>query len=325
MRVLVTGGAGFIASHFIRLLTAKQDCCVISYDRFSYAGRIERLHDCLGDKLQIMWGDLASPISDWQAEKIGEVDIIVHFAAETMVDQSIKVPYPFIVSNYFGMYHLLEYARKLPTLQKLIVISTDEVYGPILEGKFKETDRLNPTNPYAATKAGADLLANSYFHSFGLPIMTLRTANNFGPWQHAEKVIPTAIRHALNGTEMTVYGDGLHRRCWLYAPDFVDGILFMLRNGKVGETYHLAGDTELSNLELIHRISDEAGHNINLKHVPDEDIRRGHDRRYGIDSTKAKELGWGPATNFFKALGDTVKWYLTNPDWLNPKGSSADR
>lgn len=328
MKMLVTGAAGMIASSFVKeaLRFSNQ---VVTYDRFSYAGRIERLKSVQDDKdLKIMWGDLAAPISEWQADQIGEVDTIVHFAAETMVDQSLQLPYPFIISNYFGTYHLLEYARKLKSLKRMLIISTDEVYGPIELGYFNEKDRLNPTNPYAATKAGADLLANAYRHSYNLPIMIARLSNVYGPSQCAEKMIPTIIRHALNDTEMTVYGDGKHRRCWFYVDDAAEGLYYLLQQGELGEIYHVAADPtrdEVENIQLVQMVEDILNKKIKKKFVPDDTVRRGHDRRYGLQIQKMTDLGWKPQTYLRLGLEKTLAWYQANTCWLSPKGSSSDR
>lgn len=326
MRFLVTGGAGFIGSHFVRKQLGLGHE-VVTYDRFSYAARVERLADVLGSpRLKVLWGDLAAPVNDYQARQIGEVDVIVHFAAETMVDQSIKDAYPFVISNFFGMYHLMEYVKGLKNLKRVVCISTDEVYGTIETGLYKEWDRLKPGNPYSATKAGADLLALSYQNTFNLPLSIVRTCNVFGPRQHAEKLIPTATRHAVNGTEATIYGDGKHARAWIYVEDFVDGIDFVVKNGSFGEIYHVGGDNEIENVKLVDKIAVLCGKPYMLKtYVPDAVARPGHDRRYGIDSSKIREMGFVPSVGFEDGLKRTVAFYRENPEWLNPSGQSVAR
>ncbi len=279
-------------------------------------------------RLRIIFGDLNGDISG-----IAEgCDAIVHFAAKTFVDRSIKDPYPFVETNVVGTYKLLEEARR-DKIKRFINVSTDEVYGAILSGAYTEDARINPTNPYSATKAGADALTISYTHTFGLWTAITRTENNYGPYQGPEKVFPTFVRHLLRGDKLPVYGDGKHRRQWLWVTDHVKAILLLLTADVApAQIFHVAGSQELENLELAKRIihsfaamhvmagdpivADPSEWKQHIRFVEDHDIRPGHDRRYALICDKLKALGWKPEVDLEKGIPMAVDWYTQHPSWL---------
>lgn len=312
MRILVTGVLGFIGSHF-----AKQAMhaghTVIGFARDTDQWAIKRIENIKNNpKFHLVYGDITKEVSDTMTG----VDVVVNFAAKTFVDHSILDPHPFVRSNILGTYNLLNQAVKCkPRL--FIQISTDEVYGTIENGYAKETDTLNPTNPYSASKAAGDLLALSYFHTYGLPIIITRTENNYGPYQASQKAIPTFVKKALNDEPLPVYGDGKHRRMWLHVEDHCDAILYLMEHGVPGEIYNIGARQEKENIELakdILRMTGKPESMINF--VPDHNIRPGHDRRYGIDVEKITELGWQPKKTYEAGLAETITWYTENRWWL---------
>lgn len=321
-RILVTGCHGFIGAHFVKYVLDNTDFSVIGFNRNSdqrNAMRLPRLcafHGKYYDRFNLVFGDLsdASTLSGL----CEDVDYIVNFAAKTFVDHSIKDPAPFIRTNIVGTYNLLEDARKYKsTLKKYVQVSTDEVYGAILNGSYKEDAGLNPTNPYSATKAAGDMLCISYFNTYGLPVVITRTENNFGEFQHPQKAIPKFVKFALEGRKLPVYGDGEHRRMWLYVLDHCSAILHLLEHGKDGEIYHIAGEQELSNNELAKKILNILGQDENLiEHIDDYNIRPGHDRRYALNVDKLKSLGWTPRFGLDSAMNQTVLWYVSNRWWM---------
>ena len=263
-------------------------------------------------RLQVVYGDLLGDVSGL----CEQVDWVVHFAAKTFVDHSIRDPLPFVQTNVLGTYHLLEDARR-NLVKRFVQVSTDEVYGAILKGAHAEDSRINPTNPYAASKAGADALAISYAHAFGLHTTITRTENNYGIMQHPQKVLPVFVRAACRGECLPVYGDGLHSRQWLWVDDHVAGILRLLESDlPAGEVFHIAGNQEVTNLELARTVLRILGKpEDRVRFVPDHDIRPGHDRRYALICDKIKNLGWGPKVGLSEGLEKAVLWYANNHWW----------
>ena len=309
--VLVTGVYGFIGSHFARLMT-KSGYKVIGFGRDSDQRNKGRL---CGACVHSVHGDMAGDISGL----VEDVDIVVNFAAKTFVDHSIKDPSSFVRSNILGTYNLLEQCR-LYKPRLYIQISTDEVYGSILDGEYKEDAPLNPTNPYAATKAAGDMLALSYFNTYDLPVVVTRTENNYGYYQHRQKVFPHFVRRALANEALPVYGDGGHSRMWLRVEDHCEAIKMLVESNDtdtVGQIFHVAGSEELTNLELadlILKTLDKPRDRYRL--VPDHDIRPGHDRRYALNSDKIRALGWEPVWSLEDGIVDVVNWYKDNSWWL---------
>lgn len=311
MKILVTGITGFIGSHFGRLaLMGGHD--VVGFARHSDTRNMRRIEDYrISPRFRLVFGDLTGDISGL----LEGVDAVVNFAARTFVDQSILDPEPFIQSNIVGTYKLLEQARKYKP-KRYVQVSTDEVYGAILEGSYKEDARLNPTNPYSSTKAAADMLCVSYWNTYHLPIIITRTENNYGPWQHPQKAMPVFVQKALRNEKLPVYGDGKHRRMWLHVEDHCQAVLHILEKGEPGEIYHVAGEEELENVELARRILDILGkpHTL-IEFVPDYNIRPGHDRRYALNVEKLRATGWKPSRTLQQGLTETVGWYKDHPDW----------
>ncbi|HKZ21775.1 MAG TPA: dTDP-glucose 4,6-dehydratase [candidate division Zixibacteria bacterium] len=315
MRLLVTGGCGFIGSNFVRYLLKKYpDYKIFNLDKLTYAGNLENLSEVeKNPNYKFIQGDICNPqpVNQILAEKI---DSIINFAAESHVDRSLYDPVVFVQSNFVGTQVLLQSALQ-HKVSLFLQISTDEVYGPVL-GNHKSTEKetLNPSSPYAASKASADLLALSYFKSFNLPLIIARPTNNFGPYQFPEKLIPLFISNALEDKSLPIYGDGLYVRDWLYVQDHCEALDLILQKGKAGEIYNISSHNEKTNLEITDSILQALGKPKNLiKHVPD---RPAHDRRYALDSTKLeKELGWKSKFSFEKALQETVEWYKKNRSW----------
>ena len=308
VEILVTGGAGFIGSNFIRHMLNKKDCKITNLDKLTYAGNLENLKDAGGNKnYTFIKGDICDKKI---VEKAAEgKDAIINFAAETHVDRSITGPEPFIRTDVFGTFTLLDVARKF-SVKKYIQISTDEVYGSIDNGSFKETDILKPSSPYSASKAGGDLLAMSYFTTYGLPVVITRSSNNFGPFQYPEKLIPVLIIKALRNEPLPIYGDGKNVRDWIYVLDNCRAIDAILNKGKPGEIYNVGGGHEKQNIEIANLILERLNKPKSLiTFVKD---RPGHDRRYSLDCSKINAIGWRPTENFKEALFKTVDWYVTN-------------
>jgi dTDP-glucose 4,6-dehydratase len=311
MRLLVCGGAGFIGSTFVRLRLREHGDEVTVLDKLTYAGRRENLHDVI-DEIRFVVGAIEDP--EAVADAIAGCDAIVNFAAETHVDRSIAEPDAFLRTNALGTYTLLEAARERGL--RYVQVSTDEVYGSIEEGSFTETSPLAPSSPYSATKAGADLLVASYHETFGLEAVICRGSNNFGPYQHPEKLIPLMVLNALHGDPLPVYGDGLNVRNWLYVEDFGRGIGHVLASGAPGEAYNVGGPDERPNIEVVRRVLELTGASEDLiEHVAD---RPGHDRRYSLSSDKLAQLGWRAAVGFDEGIERTVAWYRENAWWWEP-------
>jgi dTDP-glucose 4,6-dehydratase len=309
MRLLVCGGAGFIGSAFVRVRLGEQGDEVVVLDKLTYAGRRENLE---GLDVRFVHGAIEDPTA--VADAAEGVEAIVNFAAETHVDRSIAEPDAFVRTNAQGTYVLLEAARErgLPYLQ----VSTDEVYGSIASGSFTEDSPLRPSSPYSATKAGADLLVSSYFHTYGVHALICRGSNNYGPRQYPEKLIPLMVLNALHGDPLPVYGDGMQVRNWLYVEDFARAIGHVLARGAPGEAYNVGGPDECPNIEVVRRIVALTGADEGLiEHVVD---RPGHDRRYSLSSVKVRALGWEPQVEFEEGLERTVAWYRGNRAWWEP-------
>jgi dTDP-glucose 4,6-dehydratase len=315
MRLLVCGGAGFIGSTFVRQRLLEHGDEVTVLDKLTYAGREENFHDfASAPGFTFLHGAIEDPDAVAEALAASAPEAVVNFAAETHVDRSIAEPDAFVRTHALGTYVLLEAARahELRYLQ----VSTDEVYGSIDSGTFTEDSPLRPSSPYSATKTGADLLVQSYFHTFGLPALICRGSNNFGPYQYPEKLIPLMILNALHGDALPVYGDGMQVRNWIHATDFARAISHVLAHGVPGEVYNAGGPDECPNLEVVRRIVEFTGADQSLiKYVAD---RPGHDRRYSLSSEKVRALGWLPRVRFAEGLEETVAWYRENSWWWEP-------
>lgn len=312
MKILVTGGAGFIGCNFVRHMLKKypKDKIVV-LDKLTYAGRLENLQDVM-DKITFIKGDICNKKD---VEKAEDCDIIFNFAAETHVDRSIINAGVFAKTDVLGTHTLLEFARK-HDVEKYIQISTDEVYGSITEGSFREDDVLDPSSPYSASKAGADLLVKAHHKTYGLPVMITRSSNNFGPYQYPEKLIPLFVTNALQNKPLPIYGDGLNVRDWIYVSDNCEAIDFVCQKGKIGNIYNIASGNEKTNIEITKLILKELNKPDSLiKFVKD---RPGHDIRYSQDITKIKKLGWKPEYSFENAVKSTIKWYIENKCWWKP-------
>jgi dTDP-glucose 4,6-dehydratase len=319
VKLLVSGGAGFIGSNFVRQRVNDHGDEVVVLDKLTYAGRPENLQD-LGDAVTLVHGAIEDP--EKVAEALGEgVDAIVNFAAETHVDRSITEPDAFIRTHAQGTFVLLEAARERGL--RYLQVSTDEVYGSIESGSFTETSPLNPSSPYSATKAGADLLVASYQHTYGLETLICRGSNNYGPYQYPEKLVPLMVLNALHGDPLPVYGDGMQVRNWLFVEDFARGIGHVLEHGAPGEVYNVGGPDECPNIEVVQRIIELTGASPDLvEHVTD---RLGHDRRYSLGSEKVRALGWEAQVRFGEGLERTVRWYQDNQWWWEAIRSGAYR
>lgn len=313
MKILITGGAGFIGSNFVHHMFEKYpDYKITVLDRLSYAGNLNNLKDVI-EQIEFVKGDICD-------KKIVErlikgCDFVVNFAAMTHVDRSIIEAGSFVQTDVFGTYRLLEACKKF-NVERFIQISSDEIYGHILQGSFKEEDKLNPRNPYAASKAGADLLCKAYFETYGLPVILTRSTNNYGPHQHPEKFIAKCIIYALLNKKIPVYGAGKNVRDWLYVEDNCEAIDLVLQKGIAGEIYNIAGKQELENIEVVRKI-------LRLLRKRESSIefvkdRPGHDLRYSLDISKIKKLGWKPKTKFEEGIRKTVEWYKQNEWWWKP-------
>lgn len=304
--VLVTGGLGFMGSEFIRFILGKyKEIKIINLDKVTYAANKDSLKAFENDiRYRFVKGDIANKKTVEPLVK--EADVIVNFAAETHVDRSIKNPKPFINTNIYGVYTLLEACRKF-TDKLFFQISTDEVYGSIKDGSFTENDRLDPRNPYSASKAGAEHLVNSYHNTYGINTMISRSCNNFGPWQNSEKLIPTIIKNSSKNKKIPVYGTGENIREWIFVSDHASAIDYLINNGKIGETYNVSAKTEKKNIDLVKltlRLIDKKEDLI--KFVAD---RPGHDWRYSVNPAKLHNLGWKPSVTFEEGLRKTIEWY----------------
>lgn len=314
-RVLVCGGCGFIGSNFIRyLLETYCDVRVVNLDKLTYAGNLQNLADVASDRrYNFMLGD----ITDIEKVRLAmnNADVVFNFAAESHVDRSIDDASQFLHTNVLGTQVLLDVARQYQ-VKRFIQVSTDEVYGSCKEGSFTEESPLQPNNPYAASKAAADLLARSYYKTYGTHVIVTRCSNNYGPYQFPEKLIPLFIANLLDGDACPIYGDGKQVRDWIHVRDHCSAIDYVSKMGTVGEVYNIGARCEKTNLQIAYGLIDRLGYNStsSLKHVKD---RPGHDRRYSIDPGKLEKLGWQPQITFDEGLTDTVEWYKKNREWVN--------
>jgi len=316
MRVLVTGGAGFIGSNFIRhMLSNHEDIEIVNFDLLTYAGRLENFQDVKDNPhYRFIHGDIRDrkAVEHLVKEKF---DFMVNFAAETHVDRSVAEAGSFVLTDAYGTYILLDAARKFE-VKRFVQISTDEVYGSIKNGSFKETDILDPSSPYSASKASGDHIALAFHKTYGLPVIVTRSSNNYGPFQYPEKLIPKLILRALHNQHLPIYGDGRQVRDWLYVTDNCAAIDLVAQKGKDGEIYNVASGEEHMNIEVAKTILEILKKPESLiKSVPD---RPGHDRRYSLNTAKIEKLGWKPEIGFAEGLEKTVSWYLDSEWWWRP-------
>lgn len=326
MRVLVTGHVGFIGSHFVKYLLANTNHDVIGFNRYSDTGNSQRFNDVLCKnwfgRVRDVYGDLCNP-RDVSGLCEG-IDVVVNFAAKTFVDHSLKDRRPFLESNLIGAENLMDDAERYG-VKRFVQVSTDEVYGQILEGAYKEDALLNPRNPYSLYKAAADLAAIQRHRTTGFPCIITRTENNFGPWQHRQKAFPTFVRAALADEDLPVYGDGMHVRCWLHVEEHCRAIWHLVECSMdrgvgvppyLGEVFHIAGEQELTNLDLAKFILKVLGKpEGRIRFIPDHNIRPGHDRRYALDCGKLKATGFEIKQDLVAKLAETVDWYASHPEW----------
>ncbi|WP_406642991.1 dTDP-glucose 4,6-dehydratase [Amycolatopsis sp. WGS_07] len=325
MRVLVTGGAGFIGSHYVRQVLSGAyptlaDAEVVVLDKLTYAGNEANLAPVADSpRLRFVRGDICDTAQ--VTELMHGVDLVVHFAAESHVDRSILGSADFVLTNVLGTQTLLQAALEAQ-VGKFVHVSTDEVYGSIQDGSWSEDHVLEPNSPYSASKASSDLIARSYFRTHGLPVCVTRCSNNYGPYQFPEKVIPLFATNLLDGKKVPLYGDGLNVRDWLHVDDHCHGIQLVADGGRPGEIYNIGGGTELTNRELTERLLAAAG--VGWEMVEPVTDRKGHDRRYSVDIAKISgELGYAPRVSFEDGLAETVRWYADNRAWWEPLKARA--
>jgi len=314
MKIFVTGGAGFIGSNYVRWVLANTDHEVTVFDSLTYAGNLSTLKDVDDNKrYSFVKGNICQP-GDVDAAMRGH-DAVVHFAAESHVDRSIEGSEDFILTNCFGTNVIMDAARRLD-MQRVVHIGTDEVYGSVEVGSSKETDGLEPRSPYSASKAGSDLIALSYHATHGLPVTVTRCTNNFGPYQYPEKAIPLFTTNLLDGKQIPLYGDGLNERDWLFVDDHCSGISTVLEHGAFGDIYNIGAGNETANIDLVTSLLKILNlDNSSIEYVAD---RPGHDRRYSVDTSKIRALGWSKVHSIDSALEKTVNWYRDNEWWWGP-------
>ena len=314
MKLFVTGGAGFIGSNYVRWVFANSDDEVTVYDALTYAGNLSTLEDVADDpRYTFVKGDICD--RDALAAAMADQDAVVHFAAESHVDRSILGPDDFVITNCFGTNVVMDVARRLG-IGRVLQIGTDEVYGSVEVGSSKETDALEPRSPYSASKAGSDLIALSYFSTYGVPVIVTRCTNNFGPYQFPEKAIPLFTTNLIDGKPVPLYGDGLNQRDWLYVDDHCAGVQLVLERGEPGEIYNIGAGNETPNRVLVDKLLALFGVGDEMvQYVPD---RLGHDRRYSVDIAKVTALGWRKTRTLDEALAETVDWYRANDWWWRP-------
>ena len=339
-RVLITGGAGFIAHHLIYYLLKNTDWEIISLDRLDYSGNLNRLNDILSEfsekqksRIKVVYHDLKSEINPWITKEIGKVDIILHLAAGSHVDRSIDFPMEFVLDNVVGTANILEYARKInqfQDLERFVYFSTDEVFGPAPKGiDYKENDRYNSTNPYSASKAGGEELSVAYENTYGLPVYITHTMNVFGERQHPEKFIPMCIKKIRDGELVTIHSDKTKKipgsRHYIHAEDVAEAIYFILTNnlenkvdfgGAKCPKFNIVGSEELNNLELAKIIADSQGKELNYEMVDFHSSRPGHDLRYSLSGEKLKQSGWQPSIKLTERIKQVVQWSLNNQNWI---------
>lgn len=324
MKILVTGGCGFIGHHFVQHLILNTDWDIVIIDKLSYAAKgLQRLRE-MGylshPRIQVFTWDLATPLSDGLKKEIGELDIIAHLAAETHVDTSIAGPVLFIQNNVMSTTHLLEYARSLKNLQKFLCFSTDEVYGPALNSAmFSEDDRHNPKNPYSASKACCENICVAYENTYKVPIVIINCMNVIGERQLVEKFVPLAIKKILAGETLYIHTDknGVPgSRFYIHARNVADAVLHIIKNGQIGECYNIAGEGEINNLQLVQMIAEIMNREVKYKLIDFHSSRPGHDLRYSLSGSKLEQMGWTPPKTFKESLTKTVLWTLQHPEWL---------
>lgn len=315
-KLLVTGGAGFIGSEFVRQ-GVQRGYEIVVVDKLSYAGDLERIKE-VKDSIRFYKVDIKDYASLDEIFKREKPEVVIHWAAESHVDRSIEDASPFFDTNVKGTQVILDISKKYG-VERFLNISTDEVYGELTgDGQFYETSPLNPNSPYSVSKASADMLGRAYYRTYGLPVITVRPSNNYGPWQYPEKLIPVIILKALRNEKVPVYGKGLNIREWLYVSDCVDAVFEIMEKGKIGEIYNVGSGNERQNIEVVKLV-------LNLLNKSDDLIefvkdRPGHDFRYSLNSDKIiKEIGWKSKTDFFDGIEKTVKWYIDHIDWVNSK------
>lgn len=306
---MITGGAGFIGSNFVKKMLQTKDNQIAVLDALTYAGNKDNLKDVM-NKITFTHGDIRNRDDVERAMK--DCDEVVHFAAESHVDRSISSQEPFLTTNIIGTGILLDVARKFD-IKKFLHVSTDEVYGSIKEGKFTENHPFNPNSPYSVSKAAGDLLARSFYKTYGLPVLIVRPSNNYGPYQHPEKVISLFITNLLRGKKLPLYGNGLNIRDWLFVEDCCDAIMTVIEKGSIGEAYNISGECEKPNLEITHIILSLL--NKTKEMIEFVEDRKGHDFRYSMSNDKIRKIGWKPKTLFENGIRKTVDWYKENTWW----------
>jgi dTDP-glucose 4,6-dehydratase len=314
MKLFVTGAAGFIGSNYARWVLANSDHEITVFDKLTYAGNLDNLRDVIDDRrCRFVLGDICD--QEAVTEHMAGHDAVVHFAAETHVDRSIAEPYAFVHTNTFGTNVLCDVANR-QGVERFLHISTDEVYGSIEHGSFSETDVLTPRSPYSAAKAGSDLIALSYFTTYGLPVVVTRCSNNYGPYQFPEKLIPLFTTNLLDGKTVPLMGDGGNVRDWIHVEDHNRAAHLVLEHGVVGEIYNIGAHNEITNRIITERLLELTGRDESfIERVPD---RLGHDRRYSVEIEKISALGWAVKRDFDAGLAETVEWYRTRRDWWEP-------
>lgn len=325
-RILVTGGAGFVAHHMIEHILRNTDWEIVSLDRLDTSGNLNRLADLPvwqkeKKRVSVVWHDLKAAINGQLSQQIGKVDYVLHLAAASHVDRSIEDPVPFVLDNVLGTVHILEWARRHDSLDRFIYFSTDEVFGPASSGIFyKEWDRYKSGNPYAATKAGAEELCVAFENTYKMPILVSHCMNVFGERQNPEKFIPSTIRKVLAGELVTIHADSTRTipgsRFYIHARNVADATLFLLEKGQIGDKYNIVGEREVNNAELAEMIAAVVGRPIRMELVDFHSSRPGHDLRYALDGAKMADMGWKLPVHFEQSLEKTVRWTLDNPRWL---------
>jgi len=326
IKVIVTGGCGFIGHHIVEHLYVNTDWDIIVIDKLTYASKgYSRLRDCgylKSDRIKVFSFDLSNEITEGLKYEMGnDISYIIHTAAETHVDNSISTPVPFVKNNVMSTLYLLEYARTLKKLKLFFYFSTDEVYGPALGDKlYKEDERHNPTNPYSASKSSAEQLCTAYGNTYKIPMIRINVMNAFGERQHVEKFIPKVIKKVLNDEKVYVHSYPDKKtsgtRYYIHARNIAAAVLFVLKNGKLGESYNITGEREVSNLEMAQFIAKVIGKELNYEMVDFHSSRPGHDLRYGLDGTKMKNMGWKLPLSFEESLTKTIQWTIKNKKWL---------
>lgn len=310
-RILVTGGAGFIGSAFVRYqLRHYSDVYIVVFDKLTYSGNLDNIKEADPERHCFIRGDVAEPQA--LSSAMNQCEAVVHFAAESHVDRSLCAGAAFIDANVTGVYTVLEQAR-LHEVSRIVLVSTDEVYGSIDAGSFSEEAPVHPRNPYAASKASGELFGMAFYESYGMPVIITRGSNTYGPYQYLEKVLPLFITNALDGEPLPLYGDGRNVRDWLFVDDHCRGIDCVLRQGEPGQIYNISGGNEKQNIELTHKVIELTGAPATLMQ-PVKD-RLGHDRRYSINDAKLRALGWRPQMNWEEGMACTVRWYQENEWW----------